>query len=94
MSHLTSLSVDPHSLQDPPPFIAKRGPVEILRYLHLKKQAGQVWNSLRVVVVGPQSSGKSILIAKIKEDKAVPSGPTKGLEVYKEIESSLLAFIR
>ena len=83
MTHLTSLSVDVSSLHDPPPAIAKRGPPDLLRYLQLKRQASQVWSSLRVVVVGPQGSGKSQLLAKIKEDKTGPSGPTKGLEVCK-----------
>ena len=76
-----SLSVDSRSLTDPPPAVAKRGPVELLRYLQLKRQASQVWNSMRVVVVGPKGAGKSHLIAKLKEEKNLPSGPTKGLAV-------------
>ena len=55
--------------------------MELLRYLQLKREASQPWNSLPVVVVGPKGAGKSLLVAKIKEDKGVPSGPTKGLEV-------------
>ena len=35
-----------------------------------------------MVVVGPQGAGKSQLVAKIKEDKMAPLGPTKGLEVW------------
>ena len=31
--------------------------------------------------MGPQGSGKSQLLTKIREDKVAPSGPTKGLEV-------------
>ena len=86
MKHLISLSVDPHSLTDPPPVVADWGPRPLLHYLQLKSCSSHTWNSMRVVVVGLKGSGKSHLIARIREEKSVPVPPTKGLEVCVYLE--------
>ncbi len=82
MKYLRSITVDPCSLSDPPAVVARWGPIPLLRYLKLKQSLTVPWNSLRVIFVGPQGSGKTSLSAKLRgEGMSSTCIPTKGLEV-------------
>ena len=65
MTKLTNLLLQGLTLMDPPYFVVEEGPRAVLHYLRLKLQSHLPWSSLRVVVVGPQHSGKTTLVSKI-----------------------------
>ena len=46
-----------------------------------KYVSSQPLSSMRVVVVGPQSAGKTALVAKLRGEGFASKSPTKGLEV-------------
>ena len=79
MTKLTTLLLEGLSLIDPPFFVVEEGPQAVLHYLRLKLGNKLPWSSLRVVVVGPQRSGKTTLISKITG--AAPTDPSKALDV-------------
>lgn len=81
MEHLSSLCIDGIPVTDPPPIVASQGPAHLLHYLRLKRASSVFWNALRVVVVGPQGSGKTCLISKLRGESWTTASPTKGLEV-------------
>lgn len=64
MDQLKTLLLQGLPLTDPPFFVVKEGPQAVLHYLSLKLNSSP-WSSLRVVVLGPQFSGKTTLISKI-----------------------------
>lgn len=65
MDQLKTLLLQGLPLTDPPFFVVKEGPEAVLHYLRLKLNSRSPWSSLRVVVLGPQFSGKTTLISKI-----------------------------
>lgn len=81
MTHMHSLLLNGLSLSDPPDPIPSLGTQPLLSYLHYKHKASQAIASLRVVVVGPESVGKTALVARLKGDGIEGINPTKGLEV-------------
>ena len=81
MTHVHSLLLNGLSLFDPPNSIPSLGTQPLLSYLHYKHKASQAITSLRVVVVGPESVGKTVLVARLKGNEIVGINLTKGLEV-------------
>ncbi len=79
MRELTTLLLQGLSLTDPPLYIVGEGPQAVLRYLRLKLKSRLPWSSLRVVLVGPQYSGKTTLVSKITG--AATTDSSKALDV-------------
>ena len=93
MSHLHTLLLNDLTLSDPPDPIPSLGTQAILSYLHYKHKSSQAITSLRVVLVGPESVGKTSLVARLKGDPIDGINPTKGLEVREKEDNKSLIFI-
>jgi leucine-rich repeat kinase 1 len=80
LAHLHTLVIKDLPLTDPPSPIPSLSTQTILSYLQFKHKSAQSITSMRVVVVGPESSGKTSLIMRLKGESGQTTA-TKGLEV-------------
>ena len=78
---MSSVHVDGLKLIDPPLCIAQQGFPAMKRYMQQREEASAPWNFLQLIVVGPKSSGKSHLSARLRDVKFINTGPTKGVQV-------------
>jgi len=82
---MSSIHIDGLKLIDPPLFIAQQGFQSINKYMKQKAEANTSWNCLRLVIVGPEKSGKTFLSARLRDVKFQNPGPTKGVQVNKYV---------
>ena len=81
-AHLHTLLIQGLPIVDPPPPLPSLSTQTLLSYLRFKQASSQPLGAMRVVIVGPQSAGKSSLVYRLKGDSNTKIYPTKGLEVH------------
>ena len=90
LPNMHSIHIDGLKLIDPPLYIAQQGFQSIKKYMQQREEASAPWNFLQLVIVGPKSSGKTHLSARLRDVKFVNTGPTRGVQVYAYMQPIIL----
>jgi len=78
---INSIHTEGLKLIDPPLFIAQEGFESMKMYMQHQASSSASWNFLRLMIVGPPSSGKSYLSARLRNVRYQNQPPTKGVQV-------------
>ena len=83
VSSLCHVGVSTDTVHYPPAFIAKQGSAPLLRFLGEQLKEPKPWNRHRLILVGPQNSGKSTLSASLRGDRSHPTRRGLSIENWK-----------
>ena len=78
---IASIHIEGLKLIDPPLFIAQESFKQMKMYMQHQVLSNTPWNFLRLMIVGPPSSGKSHLSARLRNVRYQTNPPTKGVQV-------------
>lgn len=81
LPNIMSIHIEGLKLIDPPLFVAQESFQSMKMYMQHQATSNAPWNFLRLMIVGPPSSGKSYLSARLRNVRYQTNPPTKGVQV-------------
>ena len=82
LPRISNLILSPETVVDPPAFVISRGPKHLLHHLRGQIDAQVLWNRFRIVMLGPQMSGKSSLASNLGATPPFQSKAKKGIVIH------------
>ena len=82
LPHISNLILSPETVVDPPAFVISCGPKHLLHHLRSQIDAQVLWNRFRIVMLGPQMSGKSSLASNLGATPPFQSKAKKGIIIH------------